>query len=98
MTIKTVEITSYDVAQEIKDKLNAISTIEEVKNYLNTVKAPCDCFSGDPDLTIWNACVSILEAENTIKNEEDSGKLPVPTREELLQALYVDSGLYDEES
>lgn len=50
------KITSYDIPQWLKDKLNGMQTVEEVREYQSTVKAPNECAAGDPDLLTWWAC------------------------------------------
>lgn len=59
MAIKN-KITSYDVPDWLKDKLNAM-TYAEVVAYQKSVKPPAACYGGDPDLTIWWACAAVLE-------------------------------------
>ena len=71
MTTKTVTLTSYDVPQDIKDHINAMTTLEEVKEYMASVKSPNRCNAGDPDLTVWWACRSVLEAEDEKAHPRD---------------------------
>ena len=55
-------ITSYDVPAEISDRINAMGSAQEVLDYMSSVKPPCDCASGDPDLQVYWACQAALSS------------------------------------
>ncbi len=47
---------SYDAPEVVR----ACSTIADVEQLQASVKPPCRCNSGDPDLAVWWACEAIL--------------------------------------
>ena len=55
-------LTSYGVPQEIKDRINAMTSLDEVRAYQKSVKAPSECAAGDPDLEVWWACTAVLRS------------------------------------
>lgn len=85
------KITSYDVPQWIKERINA-SSYEEIEAWRNSVKAPALCVPGDPDLEAWWACESVL-AGRRIHHEP----LPAITDHQVDVIEWVNSPAYDEE-
>lgn len=86
-----VKITSYDVPEWMKDRINS-STYEEIEAWRNSVKSPNECMTGDPDLQIWWACQSVLTDKPKLQTT-----LPVITDHQLAVMEWVLSGAYDEE-
>lgn len=86
-----VKITSYDVPEWMKDRINS-STYEEIEAWRNSVKSPNECMAGDPDLQVWWACQSVLT--NCLKPLIAS---IVVTDHQLAVMEWVLSGAYDEE-
>jgi hypothetical protein len=65
MTHKIFNLASYDVPQEIRDRINAMTSKEQVIEYMQSVKPPSACKPGDPDLEVYWACQSALSSIKT---------------------------------
>lgn len=91
MTPRTATITSYDVPQWLKEKINSMATIEEVEAYRNTVKSPNKCKAGDVDLMIWNTCTIAMA-----RPAEKKSMIEVSDHD-LAVIEWVNSDEYDEE-
>lgn len=87
----TEKLTSYDVPQWMRDRINA-STYEEVEQWQNSVKSPNQCATGDPDLEVWWACQAVLS------NRPQKQELPpMITDHQLAVIEWVNSPAYNEE-
>jgi len=85
------KITSYDVPQWIKDRINAAS-YEEIETWQNEVRSPAQCAPGDPDLQIWWACQAVLSSR-----PKAQALLPEITDHQIAVMEWVNSPAYDEE-
>lgn len=91
-------LTSYDVPKEIRDRINACGSLDEVIAIRDSVKAPNACKPGNPDLTTWWACQSVIDAETTRQRiEAERANAPVITEHQTAVMDWVMSDDYDNE-
>lgn len=89
-------LTSYDVPVEVCNRINACQTLAEVIVIRDSIKPPSKCKVGEPDLTIWWACVSVIDAEER-KIHAARAEMPTITEHDLTVMEWVNSPAYDEE-
>lgn len=89
-------LTSRDVSEEIRGRINACQSLAEVVAIRDSVKPPSECKAGDPDLAVWWACTAVIDAEQR-KQRDAQAEAPAITEQDLAVMEWVNSPAYDEE-